>query len=659
MKRVVIILVTLISLLPLKVLAIQATVEEQRQAVLETALAFYNKGVQIQYDQYRRMDYATPEYASNNEYVFTDCASFTTAIYSNALNMQIPSTTYGLITYAKNNKNSANVLIYKDTNSEIYSNEGLGSDTTNVSVAIENLKKFVKTGDLLVIRKGGSGHVMFIDMSENKLNIIHSGGDYYNAKTHKDNFESTGTIRREPLEDYLIKLHNAGVTVTQIGILRFITDGKTYIDANNESKTYEGMTLSSAARLKYSQITINKNAKVINSNVEKDKNYVALGDVIQYTIEIINNSKSKYESLKVVEQKDDKVTFLDTGKGSVANNEISWTIDSIAPGETNKITYTVKVPMNTSILGKEIVSRGRVADIENKTITLLVANSLTKEEESKIIEAYNGLKSDQSIETEFISKIYQKSLGIDLTTLNNKTVYDFLSIKHCEMNKLCISNITNDYVKRMILKNLYGYRITATINESNKNPEHLIYGFRAWNVTQYDKNDRARNLSSKDLQIGDIIIVYSETNNVLRHKAYIYMGNNTLIRKESATSIVEHSDGTNGYYAFNTLLRNIIGDNYVVIRPALLIERQYEENPNIGNSITDNSNNEENLNTGNSITDNNNNEENPNIGNSITDNNNDEKKHDTGNVLTIGSLLILLIIYCAIYLYTKKSKSIF
>ena len=145
-----------------KTYSIETTIEEQRNAILATANAYYNKGEYIQYDSFRVQHYFSPEQATKQHTVFTVCNQFVFQIYNQALGMEIPDTTETTMEYAKKYKDNKELILYYFDNAEdIYSDDWLGNSVSNVENLVNNLEKELEIGDVINIRRdNNTGHAM-------------------------------------------------------------------------------------------------------------------------------------------------------------------------------------------------------------------------------------------------------------------------------------------------------------------------------------------------------------------------------------------------------------------------------------------------------------------------------------------------------------------
>ena len=80
-KKLFIICFSILLMFPLVVKADDAEIEKQRNAVIKSAEAYLNQGMQVHYDSYRKQLYATPEDATSQHIVYTVCSGITFQAY--------------------------------------------------------------------------------------------------------------------------------------------------------------------------------------------------------------------------------------------------------------------------------------------------------------------------------------------------------------------------------------------------------------------------------------------------------------------------------------------------------------------------------------------------------------------------------------------------
>ena len=580
-----------------KTYSIETTIEEQRNAILATANAYYNKGEYIQYDSFRVQHYFSPEQATKQHTVFTVCNQFVFQIYNQALGMEIPDTTETTMEYAKKYKDNKELILYYFDNAEdIYSDDWLGNSVSNVENLVNNLEKELEIGDVINIRRdNNTGHAMiYIGKENGELYLLESGGTRYNTSSHIDIIEKNGSIIKTLLKDKLQEMYEAKGKTSQINnfeIIRYIIDGKTYINSNYEKISYNGITKAAKTRLEYPGIDIDKTYKINNPLSTSSESQVNLGGTITYTIKIKNNSSNNYNNIDIIENISPKVNLLSSENKIINDSTVKWNNVTIKANEEKEFSYTVKVPYDKSLLGEYVESTGKVLEIDTTNIAIKINNSLTTEQKNKIVESYNNFKDNPNTtnwnnETDFINTIYKNALGEVGESLINKTVYnkvigDYVqpTFGNCSSTNCAINLTSNTNLKNAILNNYYGIRLVNSTNEAKDSNNLLVYAWRLWNFdvknNRSEYNETAREIKLNDLEIGDIILSKSETNSIMYDKVYLYLGNNLLARyvaNNNNYTLIEYSDGKNGRSTIDTMLNIFIGNNYVILRPALLLE---------------------------------------------------------------------------------------
>ena len=535
-----------------KTYSIETTIEEQRNAILATANAYYNKGEYIQYDSFRVQHYFSPEQATKQHTVFTVCNQFVFQIYNQALGMEIPDTTETTMEYAKKYKDNKELILYYFDNAEdIYSDDWLGNSVSNVENLVNNLEKELEIGDVINIRRdNNTGHAMiYIGKENGELYLLESGGTRYNTSSHIDIIEKNGSIIKTLLKDKLQEMYEAKGKTSQINnfeIIRYIIDGKTYINSNYEKISYNGITEAAKTRLEYTGIDIDKTYKINNPLSTSSESQVNLDGTITYTIKIKNNSSNNYNNIDIIENISPKVNLLSSENKIINDSTVKWNNVTIKANEEKEFSYTVKVPYDKSLLGEYVESTGKVLEIDTTNIAIKINNSLTTEQKNKIVESYNNFKDNPNTtnwnnETDFINTIYKNALGEVGESLINKTVYnkvigDYVqpTFGNCSSTNCAINLTSNTNLKNAILNNYYGIRLVNSTNEAKDSNNLLVYAWRLWNFdvknNRSEYNETAREIKLNDLEIGDIILSKSETNSIMYDKVYLYLGNNLLAR---------------------------------------------------------------------------------------------------------------------------------
>ncbi|MBQ2909496.1 MAG: DUF11 domain-containing protein [Bacilli bacterium] len=581
-KKIFIICFSILLMFPLVVKADDAEIEKQRNAVIKSAEAYLNQGMQVHYDSYRKQLYATPEDATSQHIVYTVCSGITFQAYYQALGIELPSTTETLLAYAKANDGSAYVLDYYDK-AELSS---LGANTTEIGAAI--LAKWlpiIKPGDIIV----HTGHAMLVhsvDVANDKIQLLEAAiGARYDASTHTDAVDTTNTLVYRQLKNKI----GAVVDNDELALIRPTKDGNKYLYQGGNSdgytyteKTYSGITASATSRMNFPEIDIEK---TINIKDGTSQNLLAgLNEEIEYTIVITNKSSSNYGALTLTENIPDFLEIKDNGSGALNGRKLSWNISSINAGEAVTFKYTVKVPNDKKYLGKTFVSTGDVSNIKTAKIETIIGTKYSSEEKSKLKLAYEEIKNNDSIERKFINDIYKKAFNLDLgiSELSNLDIMGYdATVTSTGKDTLAVkrTKLKDSSAAKYIYHNFYGPRLFEGVNKSvNSNrdcPDNsLVRIMLHWNIfVTNELNDRARNIFPSMLLDGDIILLYTNDTTLpddktkcptetLENRSYIYL-DNKLIRKKTKTDFEEIS-GTE----LETFLNDMVGENYVILRPS-------------------------------------------------------------------------------------------
>ena len=624
---------------------VKYTVSDKRKAVVETAEAYLKKGRYYQYDNYRENKYSSPEEANSNNNVYAVCSSFINQIYYNSFKLtSMPYLSTNFIEYAKkyhetkinqysegsedNKADGKYILKYYDTVPKF----------TNLEQVIKDWSTFLQQGDIIIVNYkyiNNMGHTIMVydvDKTNHKVTIIENNGKTYDINTYIDSYEENGSISKHDLYDYFKKFYissEGAPLIKQLAIVRYITDDNKYLSTAGNELTL-GMNTAAITRLKYPKMNITKSASVSNKDGNKlGSMNVNLEDTITYTISIQNNSNIDYNNLIVYEYPDSVVTVLDN-LNNYSDNKLSWNISRIKAGENYTIKYKVSVPNNQSLTGKVIHSTGKVGNILNTDIYLYVGNSLPSKDKAKLYEIYQNNNSLSDLN--YINYIY-KQIGYDIN-LNNIDLKDI--IEYQNDNSLLVKNtkIKESNVSKMIFGNYYGLAVAANDDVNGQK----IHAWKAWRNRKDDMTvqtvdtkevmanhaNRAKTINKNMLEIGDIIIV--KTAGV--QKSYVYINDSLLVRKNQNGTFENYTDKN-----LDIFLRDLVGKNYVIIRPALSQSKNIKEpdNEKKDNEITNNNDKKDNETVSNNDKKGNETTNDNNKKDSEITNNNDKKDNETNN----------------------------
>ena len=575
-------------------------IEQMKRAVIEVAEAYLNKGDAFQYEQYmiskyinnngvtvgwqdvRRNKYSTPEMGTVENPVFLDCSSYVFAVYKQVFGIECYSTTKRMMESIEEqveNENYNYAPYY-----ELISDE---SD-------LQTLKSILEIGDIIVLRRAsGTGHAMLYIGNDT---IIHSGGSDYNYDTYEENYETNGTIRKDNISyileeegaSYLkAKNENGEFIVSKVAIIRPLSEeGLKAAGLMAEDKELE-ISEATQTRLDYPGMIIEKKATLIT------KSTASLGEEITYTTEIINNSNEEYLNVNIKDYIPEYTSYKDmsiNNDGVVEDNKIEWNIEKIEANKKIKLSFTVIVDDEINNIGKEIVSKGTVGNIETNEIKYQIGNKLNQNEKNAIVQTaytyYNKSKEGailypESFETQdieitkipedaikenpislttcgFINAVYYNSLGIDLNLYYTKdvlnSVFEKWEVKgQSQMYKL--KEVTDENtLRKMLVSDLYGGIRVATRTEKGDSLEEYSL--------------RTRGIYERNLEIGDIIAYgFDSTENA---DIYLYLGDSKLMIMTANNGVVL-LEGTKAEAKIESLLGR---SKFVILRPSLVYSKR-------------------------------------------------------------------------------------
>lgn len=563
---------------------VKYTINDKRKAVVETAEAYFKKGNSYQYDNYRENKFSSPEEANNNNNVYAVCSSFINQIYYNTFKLtSIPYLSTNFIEYANKYYKSDKNQYSKKSNNEADgkyilkyydSYDKLKNEFTNVEQVIKDWSNFLEPGDIIIVNYKflSMGHTIMVydvDKINHKVTIIENNGKVYDMDSYVDSYEKNGSIAKHDLYDFFKNLYidskSGNLIIKQLAIVRYITDDNKYLStAGNELNL--GMNTASVTRINYPKMNITKSSSVANKDGNKIGSMnVNLGDTITYTITIKNNSNVDYNNLTIEEHPDSVVTVKDN-LNNYSNNKLSWKIAKIKAGQSYTIKYSVLVPNSSSLNGKVIHSTGKVGNIENTNIYHYVGKSLSKSDKTKLYEIYQSASNLSDLE--YINYIY-KQIGYDIN-LNNMDIKDIIEYKNDSSLLVKNTKIKESNASKMMFGNFYGLAIGANTDVN----EQKIHAWLAWrnrkdDMTVQTENtkevmanyaNRAKTINKSILEVGDIIIVKKDG----VQNSYIYIKDSLLVRKNQSGFFENYSNES-----LNVFLRNLVGKNYVILRPAL------------------------------------------------------------------------------------------
>ena len=629
----------------------------EQKAIREVANAYYMKGINMQYDGWRLSQIYPPEEATSQRTTYSCCTNYTYSIFYQAFGIDggyLNSNrmiAYGMKYYDPNNTQTNDVVEYwqKKSNGTYEDNKGnireIDLSTANgrrAYVAYMLNECHLQVGDVICYHKGGSGSghgvivydIIYDDNGnpidaiirestsksdtltnkttkglcytnyQNDNNNIHEGThrEAYLVNQYKSRLDSNSTrhsvvynfqnsnyfvILRTLLKDengkYTGKFYNPTFKYDSSMPTKFLCTGRTL-----EEYRITDVTLQ---RIKYSNIDIEKTVDVYNSSV------VNLGDTLEYTIKITNNSDNAYNDFDVVEKIPEFVEVIDGNNGTINGNIIKWKISNIGSKQTREIKYKVKVKENIEYLGKEIISTGTVAGIPSATVKNLISKNLTAEEKdsirNKLQEIINANKIQNYSGEKLISSIYNNTYNVNLN-LDKLDITDLIQVVDEKEDKNYDINSYHDEDG-----DSYYNKPTVYINNNNPFSKMIMYNYynalktrqngnvylRYWENLRSKKisrSDRADNINKENFQTGDILI-YKNTQTPtgeqtypsedgLYYFVYIDQEDKIIIDNNDVFGFIGIDNNGNLKYVTQDYInmRSLIAkDYYVVLRPSI------------------------------------------------------------------------------------------
>ena len=628
-------------------------------AIREVADAYYQKEINGQYCGYRLSRFYSPEEATSQHNIYSVCSDFTFSVYYQAFGIKCPPYTHHIIAYAeqyydKDNVKTNDVIEYwkmtKDENGNRVYQDNKGN-IKNINLTTESGRKEyaamllkdcqLQVGDIICYHSGvankNEGHALMVyDIIYNESGepvdaIIRESTSQYEKKTTKitnglsfaDIFNENNNVHEGTFkESFLANKYNTSSSITRNSVvynfrnMSYFTifrpllkdengeyTGKYYLGTYKSQSgvaptgyVYTGRTLtdyeitsSAANRIQHSKIGIEKTVDVFNNSV------VGLGDKLEYTIKITNNSDVQYDNFDVIENISEYVEVLNNAGGSLQNETLRWTIQNLEAKQSVEIKYTVKVKEDKFNLGKEIISTGTVAGIPSSTVKNTIAQNLKQDEKTNIkTKTQTMLNAKSYYGQALISKIYEENFGIDIH-INDLVLTDLIKTENGTTyypngNSPSPSIYLNEENRfsDMLLANYYGaLYTTASGLVYLKNWENSVSNFEYFG----SRSERAENIYQENLQTGDILVyqnkqtanddVVYQTEDGTYYMIYISQEDKITVNNEELygfigldengiiNRIYQSESDVHSYDDLRTLLGK---DYYVILRPSMVLD---------------------------------------------------------------------------------------
>jgi uncharacterized repeat protein (TIGR01451 family) len=348
-------------------------------------------------------------------------------------------------------------------------------------------------------------------------NLVHATGNTY----------SNNTEREEPT----VRLLNLDCLFTE-GNSRYLfqTDKpRSALYIIRPLDTWEGTALP--------ETTVNRLENMKGIIAEKLASYtlgqtVNRGDLITYTFKLFNTNPYAV-TLNITDVVPNGTVLLVDGVAS-ADTSLAWTV-TLAPGEEKLVSYTVKVS-DTATRGSAIYcsDESAVGGVPVRITPAYVGNTLTADEQARLVEIVNTAKSSGKTGVALANLIYEQLLGVE-----DILGYDIADLR----DGIYTSSGSN-------------YKIATTGKYADMIAPSLYGGKVVENSDRFD-GERTRLPRERNLVVGDILYMHSETAGYL----YIYVGNGEMIdlQKLTVRDVNERLEETIGWQRF------------VILRPSLAV----------------------------------------------------------------------------------------
>ncbi len=478
------------------------------RAITNTALAFLLRGDRMQYADirlvqspaiYRWERGKSPEDYTLDETGYSNCTGFVHDLFLNALGYD-----YGSFTLA-NAPAAMKAYTYYFTHNE--------SDAEKAALEQE-YRSLLRVGDIVFYTYSGNTHAM---VYIGNGNLVHATGNTYSNYTEAE----------EPTVRFL----NLDCLFTE-GNSRYLfqTDKpRSALYIIRPLDTWEGTELP--------ETTVNRLENMKGIIAEKLASYthgqtVNRGDLITYTFKLFNTNTHAV-TLNITDVVPNGTTLIINGSESL-DRQLSWTV-TVNPCEEALVSYTVKVS-DTATRGSAIYcsDTSTVGGVPVRITPAYVGNTLTADEQARLVEIVNTAKSSGKTGVALANLIYEQLFGVeDILGYDIEDLRDGIYTKYSSNFQIATTGKYAD----MIAPSLYGGKVVV-------------------NSDRFD-GERTRLPREHNLVVGDILYLHSETAGYL----YIYVGNGEMIdlQKLTVRDVNERLEETIGWQRF------------VILRPSLAV----------------------------------------------------------------------------------------
>ena len=430
-----------------------------QQMLVSTALAFYDKNPNVQYESTSRKDTnpgtdkgtrvtkltgngrgmrrtreVSPEYAMPDQRMFAQCSEFVYNVYWNTFGYRTLggektySSTYRPIgdgseyVFLGNMECPEQVIVLYDANTDgTFGDRGY----TDRNAAIRAFKEKRQPGDILATRE----HIMlylgdcFGDGKEYAIHCWPYCGGSLRMDTGEQKTEPFGAAHIQPAYDLWEKeervpfepkclLNEKQKIASRWALLRPLI-------AENMQQNHPSPAVIS--RLAYPRMAIYKALDGISIY-----DHLLPNQTVTLRETVANNSGSDYENLKITEPIPVGAKLLSFSDGGVAENgAITWTI-RVPAGQRVSVTYTVQVdaPCGSFVT----FDAGTVDRIPTRTFRQKIGkDNLSDAQKAKLAALKVFYAKDAFEDLDFVNRFYREVLGIEINL--PKTIADYLALR--------------------------------------------------------------------------------------------------------------------------------------------------------------------------------------------------------------------------------------
>ena len=546
----------------LGIAASAAELTERQQAIVDVAMAYYDKGKGLQYDganlvidanrnsggKTRSTNCEAPEYATPHETLYSVCSDFCHQVYYEALRFHLCGTPGNVKTYRfLETKPEDPTFVYAYDEKE----------GKNKDEEMRKLYALLQPGDILTTRETSGAHAMLFvgdPVGDGRNYLAHCYGTAINVETGRDVreypvaeltsdrryrirvFDDTtgGSIRLTPVTaESLIKMAKKKIAVNAIRPLAGIAESDYPI------------TAATRYRMTHPRLVINRTLN------ETRFTSATKGETLTLSIALENRSGKAY-TVPVTEKIPQGVTFKKASDGGAVNGgTIAWNVDLPAGSEK---TLTVEYEV-TAERGEQIVfTGGSVGDIPSNTVPVTVGGAKLNADDLAKLKAIAAGDYNKALEeakpngAALPAYVYKNILGLNIELPDAKTVTE----KLLGTTKLSHGETVNIFKEK------------SEVPQDAQAAYSMIVPFfhngrRIWNEWG---PERCNDPQDMHLEPGDIIIRLEAIRNPVSVSPLIYLGGGRYLTYDSVKKtypLVEEPE----------LVRSLVYDLFYCLRPSL------------------------------------------------------------------------------------------